>query len=296
MTFGVFLNQNLTRSYETWSTYSRTFPTKFPDAILVDPWPVSQDITEAHLTILQTWSKSCQCQNWAKDDCILPQATQCLQVSCFAILTSWKEIQIWQRFLMWQVIRNATQVTKGIVWLPSWKSEVDRVPRLMWWLRYVMWGPSCLPLIETLLSWSLFPLWTCRCQSHLFPPARPVGDREWVCLQIPMKSEGPLIGQCQLYSHQWTHDGARMLCWWAEVNSSPTPGTGNGPTSPRAEGVHPNEIDLPLGKGRGPWLLSAGPTRTSVVIFWKLSFLWTWRFLLGDVFQHRKHLGKEVSW
>lgn len=216
----------------------------------MDPWPVSQDITEAHLTILQTWSKSCQCQNWAKDDCILPQATQCLQVSCFAILTSWKEIQIWQRFLMWQVIRNATQVTKGIVWLPSWKSEVDRVPRLMWWLRYVMWGPSCLPLIETLLSWSLFPLWTCRCQSHLFPPARPGGDREWVCLQIPMKSEGPLIGQCQLYSHQWTHDGARMLCWWAEVNSSPTPGTGNGPTSPRAEGVHPNEIDLPLGKGR----------------------------------------------
>ena len=48
----------LTRGYKNRPTHFRTFPTKFPDTISVDTWPVSQDVIKDSLTILQACSKN----------------------------------------------------------------------------------------------------------------------------------------------------------------------------------------------------------------------------------------------
>ena len=142
-------------------------------------------------------------------------------------------------------------------------------------------NPSCLPLLETVLSWGLSPLWTCRSPSQLLSPSCPVGDRVGLSAnpQEVRASRDWTVSIIWSLMDPWC-DQDTVLCWWAEVHHSPTPGTRNGTHAPlpntglpQGRGRAPEWNLLPLERRKGQRLLSAGPLKGPLLWF-SGNYLW----------------------
>lgn len=134
-------------------------------------------------------------------------------------------------------------MTEGVQWLPRWVSRGGQIPQKVDAMTQI---DDAGTLAVYLLYGEFYP--------EACPASHPVGDREEVCLQIPEKSEGHWLAcfhhngsaglwcdralccaaeQGQLQPHHWHWRWCLCLQHWF----------------PRAEGVHPGKICLPLGRG-----------------------------------------------